>query len=289
MFRAFLVFALAVTAPACGQKTSDESAASDPCRAGEDSLTAGDAAEAIIQFETCLDTAALEPGEDAIIHTRLGGAYLYEERYQEALQAFNIAYAIAETQGVEFDNSYVRRNRGIARLATGDSGGALSDLEAAVINLPDDIMTHLNLGRTYSALGREAEAVVAFETVTRLEPEWPGGWINLSASFLELGMRAQAIDHARRAVELEPESGFTLNALCWSLIIDEQFATALPLCDQAVEAEPENGAIAHSRAAALEGVGRMDEARSLYARAYELAPDSETIETDYRRTRTEDE
>jgi tetratricopeptide (TPR) repeat protein len=289
MFRAFLVFALAATAPACAQKTSNEAAANDPCQAGEDSLTAGDAAEAIVQFEACLETAALEPGEDAIIHTRLGGAYLYEQRFEEALQAFNIAYAIAETQGVEFDNSYVRRNRGIARLATEDIDGALSDLEAAVADLPDDIMTHLNLGRAYSALGREAEAVVAFETVTRLEPEWPGGWINLSASFLELGMRAQAIDHARRAVELEPESGFTLNALCWSLIVDEQFATALPLCDQAVEAEPDNGAIVHSRAAALEGVGRMDEARELYARAYELAPESETVESDYWRTRAGDE
>lgn len=288
MIRAFLAILLLTTLTACGRDETVE-IAGDPCQTGEDSLTEGNSEAAIAAFETCLNTADLEPEQEAIIHTRLGGAYLYVQRYEEALQEFNLAYAIAETQGVEFDNPYVRRNRGIARRYVGQLDGALEDLEAAVLTLPDDITTQLNLGSVYAYLGRQAEAVAAFDTVTRIEPEWPGGWVNLSAALLEMGLNEEAIDHARRAVELNPESGFALNALCWALIVDGQHATALPLCDQAVEAEPENGAIIHSRAAALEGVGRMDEARALYARAYELYPDSETIENDYRRTHPGDQ
>lgn len=288
MIRAFLAIFLLTTASACAPRDTETSNA-DPCQSGEDSLTEGNSEAAIEAFEACLNSADLEPDEEAIIHTRLGGAYLYVERWEEALQEFNLAYAIAETQGVEFDNPYVRRNRGIARRQVGQLDGALSDLEAASLELPDDIMTQLNLGGIYAYLGRQAEAAAAFDTVTRIEPEWAGGWINLSSALLELGLNEQAIDHARRAVELEPESGFSLNMLCWSLIVDGQHATALPLCDQAVEAEPENGAIVHSRAAALEGVGRIDEARDLYARAHELYPDSETIENDYLRTRQGDD
>jgi len=287
MFRAFLVFSISAVLTACAPHRSGESAEVNPCQVGDNSLTEGNADEAILAFEACLESADLEPGEEAIIHTQLGGAYLYAERYADALQAFNLAYAIAETQGADFDNVYIRRNRGIARLATGDPEGGLSDLEFAVSGLSDDIMTQLNLGRAYGALGREAEAVVAFEAVTLLEPEWTGGWVNLSASFLELGMHEQAIDRARRAVELKPDSGFALNMLCWSLIVDEQFETALPLCEQAVAAEPEVGAIVHSLASALEGVGRLGEARNAFARAYELEPDSEPVAADYRRTHPE--
>lgn len=289
MLRAFLLLSSCATLIACAPAGPGESAELDPCQSGENALTEGNAEEAILAFEACLESTDLEPAEEAIIHTRLGGAYLFADRYEEALQAFNLAYAIAETQGAVFDNTFVRRNRGIARLATGDPDGALSDLEYAVAGLSGDIMTQLNLGRAYSALGREAEAVVAFEAATRLEPEWAGGWVNLSASFLELGMTDQAVDHARRAVELSPESGFTLNMLCWALIVDEQFETALPLCDQAVAAEPEVGAIVHSRAAALEGVGRMNEARDAFARAHELEPESEIITNDYLRTRADND
>ncbi|MEE2525607.1 tetratricopeptide repeat protein [Hyphobacterium sp. HN65] len=288
MIRAIIAICLMAAVTAC-TPNEPETVAGDPCQTGEDSLTEGNSEAAIEAFEACLNSAELDPEQEAIIHTRLGGAYLYVDRFEEALQEFNLAYAIADTQGVEFDNPYVRRNRGIARRYVGQLEGALEDLEAAALDLPDDITTQLNLGGVYSYLGREAEAVAAFDAVTRIEPEWPGGWVNLSGALLELGMNDQAIDHARRAVELNPESGFALNALCWALVVDQQFETALPLCDQAVEAEPDNGAIIHSRASALEGVGRMEEARELYARAYELFPDSETVENDYRRTHPGDE
>lgn len=287
---AALLLALALCAPACAQKDSDVAeagSAGDPCAAGEAALRADDTEGAITAFEECLESRTLEPETEAVVHSQLGAAYLYAERYEEALRAFDLAFAIAQTQGTELDSPYVRRNRGLARLRVGRTEDALDDLQQAYAELPDDMLTALFLGEAYMELERPAEAVAAFDTVTRLEPAWPSGWISRSAAFLELGMTDRAVADARRAVEADPESGFTLNALCWSLIQDGQPETALPTCRQAVEAEPESGAIIHSLASALEDTGQVEEARPLFARAYELSPDSDEIREDYERTHAE--
>lgn len=279
---------LFVALTACGQKAPNEGdIAGDPCHAGEAALAADDPESAVEGLEACLESRELGPEREAIVHSQLGGAYLYLDRYEEALREFDLAYAIAETQGTTLNSPYVRRNRGIARYRTDRLDGALSDLEQAARELPDDMLTFLNLGSIYQTLERPAEAVAAFDTVTRLEPSWTGGWISRSGALLDLGMNDEAIDDARRAVELDPESGFALNALCWSLIEDDQAAAALPLCEQAVAAEPEIGAIVHSLASALEDVGRTEEAYPLFAQAFELTPESEEIEADYRRTHPE--
>tara|TARA_R110002072_G_scaffold9554_6_gene46194 strand:+ start:135 stop:1010 length:876 start_codon:yes stop_codon:yes gene_type:complete len=287
MRSALFVTALSVfvALTACGQKApTGEQLAANPCDAGEAALAADDPDTAVSSLEACLESRELDPAEEAIIHSQLGGAYLYLDRYEEALREFDLAYAVAETQGASLTSPWVRRNRGIARFRTGQTQGALSDLEAASQDLPDDMLTHINLGSIYMETNRPAEAVAAFDTVTRLEPEWPGGWISRSGALLELGIHDAAIDDARRAVELDPESGFALNALCWSLIVDDRAESALPLCERAVEAEPEIGAIVHSLASALEDVGRTEEAYPLFAQAHELSPDSDEITGDYNRT-----
>lgn len=278
------LLALAICAPACAQKEADVAETGDPCEAGEAALRADDTETAITAFEACLESRSLNPEIEAVVHSQLGGAYLYAERFEDALREFDLAYAIAETQGTTLTSPYVRRNRGLARLRLGRLPGALEDLQIAAAELPDDMLTALFLGDAYMEMGRPAEAVAAFDTVTRLEPAWPSGWISRSAAFLDLGMNQRAVDDARRAVEADPDSGFTLNALCWALIQNNQAETALPTCRQAVEAEPESGAIIHSLASALEDTGQVDDALPLFAQAYELSPDSDEIREDYERT-----
>lgn len=279
------VLALAMCAPACAQKDADVADAGDPCAAGEAALRADDTETAIASFEACLESTTLDPEREAVVHSQLGATYLFDSRFEDALREFDLAYAIAETQGTTLNSPYVRRNRGMARVGVGRNEDGLADLRAAAEELPDDMLTALYLGRAYMELERWAEAVAAFDTVTRLEPNWPSGWINRSGAFLELGMHDRAIDDARRAVEAAPDSGFALNALCWALVEDGQAQTALPTCRQAVEAEPESGAIVHSLASALEDTGQIEEARPLFAQAHELAPDSDQIREDFERTR----
>lgn len=277
-FAALLPLALIAAPPALAQKDVS------PCQAGRLALDAGESAQAIEDLEACLSSEDLEPDREVSVYAGLGAAFLAEQRYEEALNAYNFAFAIAETQRAEVIEPTLWRNRGIARTELGQLDEALSDLRRAAAEMPNDVMTQLTLGIVYQDMDRAADAVVAYDHVVRLEPSWTGAWINRSSALLDAGMTGAAVDDARRAVELEPESGTTLNMLCWTLIQDGRAHTALPLCEQAVALEPESGAIVHSHASALEALGRMDEALPLYRRAWQLAPDDPEIAQDYQRT-----
>jgi tetratricopeptide (TPR) repeat protein len=277
---AVLAGAALMAAPAAARVEKDIS----PCVAGRIALENGESAEAIELLEACLDTEDLAPDREVGIYAGLGAAFLTEERYEDALAAYNFAFAIVETQRAELAEPTLWRNRGIARAELGQLEAALDDLQQAAAEMPEDVMTQLTLGIVYQDMDRPADAVVAYDHVVRLRPEWMGAWINRSSALLDAGMTAAAVEDARRAVELDPNAGTTLNMLCWTLIQDGRPATALPLCEQAVEAEPDSGAIVHSHAAALEALGRLDEALPLYRRAWQLAPDDPEIAADYERT-----
>ncbi|MHA6287591.1 tetratricopeptide repeat protein [Maricaulis sp. CAU 1757] len=257
---------------------------SGACLAGREAMDGGETGAAILAFETCLGSADLTAEEEVGVYAALGAAFLAEERFEEALSAYNFAFAIVETQQAEVVQPALYRNRGIARLETGQTELGLRDLERAAAEMPNDVVTFLSLGIAYQDLDRSSEAVVAFDRVVQLAPDWDGAWINRSSALLDAGMTGAAVADARRAVELDPTSGSSLNMLCWTLIKDNRPETALPLCEQAVAAEPEIGAIVHSQAAALEALGRVEEALALYERAFELSPDDPEIAADYERT-----
>ncbi|WP_323761877.1 tetratricopeptide repeat protein [Maricaulis sp.] len=269
-------------APALGQDMADGEPSA--CAAGRAALELGNSADAIDFFRTCLDRAELDMNAEIGIYAAMGAAHLSEQDFQAALEAYNFAFAIVETNGGRVVEPSLYRNRGIARSELGQLDGALDDLLRAAAAAPDDTLTQINLGVVYQGLGRDADAVVAFDTVVRLEPDWIGAWINRAGALLDVGLTGAAVEDARRAVELAPEDGTTLNMLCWTLIQDGRAETALPLCEMAVAAEPDIGAIVHSHATALEAVGRADEARRLFRRAWRLAPDDPEITQDYERT-----
>ncbi|MGK0266810.1 MAG: tetratricopeptide (TPR) repeat protein [Maricaulis sp.] len=256
----------------------------DACVDGQIALDAGDGTTAALLLDQCLNEAELEPEDEVRTYAALAAAFLSDQRYQEALSAYNMAFAIADTQHAEIANPTLWRNRGIARLELGQLDAALADLQHAAIEMPDDVLTFLNMGFVYQQMERPADAVVSYDAIVRLEPEWMGAWLNRSSALLDAGMTSAAVADARRAVELEPASGTSLNMLCWTLIQDGRAETALPLCEEAAAIEPETGAIIHSHATALEAVGRLDEALPLYRRAHQLDPEDPQITADFERT-----
>tara|TARA_R110002072_G_scaffold59041_1_gene150450 strand:- start:1211 stop:2071 length:861 start_codon:yes stop_codon:yes gene_type:complete len=257
----------------------------ETCRDGRAAMDAGDSALAAGLLEECLATSQLEPEAEVQTYAALGAAYLAEDAFEDALSAYNMAFAIADTQHAAIANPTLWRNRGIARAELGQLEAALSDLQHAAGEMPDDVLTYLNMGFVYQQMERHADAVVSYDRIVRLEPEWVGAWLNRSSALLDAGMPAAAVADARQAVELEPENGSSLNMLCWTLIQDGRADTALPLCEEAVAIEPDTGAIVHSHATALEAVGRLDEAQALYQRAHQLDPDDPQITADFERTR----
>lgn len=274
------VFALCLAWPGMAAAATSD----DACANGYTALDAGDGETAAGLLEQCLSESEQTPEAEVHTYAALASAYLADERYPEALSAFNMAFAIADTQHAEIADPTLWRNRGIARLRLGQLDGALSDLQHAAAEIPDDVLTFLNMGFAYQQMERPADAVVSYDTIVRLEPSWMGAWLNRSSALLDAGMTTAAVADARRAVELEPENGTSLNMLCWTLIQDGRAETALPLCEEAAAIEPDTGAIIHSHATALEAVGRLDEALPLYQRAHQLDPDDPQITADFERT-----
>lgn len=271
-----------IAAPACSQNVEERASV---CPAGYEALSDNAPEAAIAAFEACLQERQYDWPVEAELRLRLGSAHLAEGHGREALIAFNQIFALVEDRGGDTDNPPLRRNRAVAYLQLDRPRDAVADLRVAVSREPRDAFNHILLGSAYMDLDRHAEAAEAFDAAVRLEPESEGGWIGRSAAFVELGLTAQAVEDAQEAVAIAPDDADALNALCWALVKDERAAQGLDLCEAAAAADPESGAIVHSLAAALEQVGQTRRARELYARAFELSPDNETIAEDYARTR----
>lgn len=257
------------------------------CPEGYAAMIDGDAERAISELRACL-SARLHPWEaEAELRVRLGAAQLALGDAQSALLTYNqILALIADNEGNP-DVPIVRRNRGVALLQLDRPEEALSDLLIAERGMPRDDFVQILLGGVYMELGRGTEAIAAYDNAVRLAPDSPGGWIGRSAAFIELDLMDRAVADGREAVSIAPEDGSALNALCWALVRAERAAEGMDICHAAAQAEPEVGEIVHSLAAALEQTGETEEARRLFARAYELSPDNQTLADDYARTRAD--
>jgi Flp pilus assembly protein TadD len=71
------------------------------------------------------------------------------------------------------------RSLGLTLLGSGDSDGAVRELEAAVVASPKDVEARNALGLALASLGRLSEAKRAFAEVLELDPEYAGAWVNL--------------------------------------------------------------------------------------------------------------
>ena len=89
----------------------------DTCLDGRAAMDTGDAASAVTLLEDCLATRELEPEAEVQTYAALGAAYLAAEAYEDALSAYNMAFAIADTQHAAIASPTLWRNRGIARRA----------------------------------------------------------------------------------------------------------------------------------------------------------------------------
>lgn len=253
------------------------------CPDGYAALASDDPDAAIPAFEACLADQFYDWPVEAELRTRLGAAHLALGQGEAALIVYNQVFALVQTNRGDADHPLLRRNRAAAFLQLNRFDDALADLEIALRRRPEDGFTNLLAGSTYLELDRGAEAVAAFDAAVRAEPDYAAAWIGRSAAFIELDMSEAAIADAQEAVSLEPEDAGALNALCWALVQAGRAADGLEICEAAVAADPESGAITHSLAAALEQIGRIEEARTLYARAFDLAPDDKEVAADYNR------
>jgi tetratricopeptide (TPR) repeat protein len=84
-------------------------------------------------------------------------------------------------------------------LAHQQSGRALSELLAAVSDLPDTLPMHLEVGQLFASAGDSAQALNQFQQALRLSPNDPDGLVGAGQAAFRTGEYVMARDYLRRA------------------------------------------------------------------------------------------
>ncbi len=133
---------------------------------------------------------------------------------------------------------------------------ALREVQAALMNASDRAGAHMGWAILCEGQGRYDEAIQAYETAIRIEPNMTGARTNL-ASLLE-----------RLVGQLPPAQAAQFMGR-----VSELRAAELPLLGRDAALAPENAPVQYRYGLALYLAGRMDEAMTFLERAVELEPD----------------
>ena len=141
-------------------------------------------------------------------HYNLCGLYLFEDRNDEAIEQCSIAAS---------DPTYKARasaltNLGIAYFRKGDVNKAKQYYDKALDINPAYVYTHNELGKLYTSIGNEQDAITEFKLAISGYPEYAEAHFNLGIVYLKAGNKSQACYSFRKVVELSPNSSIGVNA-----------------------------------------------------------------------------
>ncbi len=146
---------------------------------------------------------------------------------------------------------------------------ALAGLRAVVTDSPGLFDAWQALGTSYARLGREREAIQAFDAIVRQDPTNAEAHIALARIHGLAGRRDRAEKHARRASQKEPGRGF--ETLAEIRLDQNRPAEAASYARQSLAADPERVMSRFVLATAERRAGRYDAAAAEYRRAIESA------------------
>src|SRR5580698_8926275 len=129
----------------------------------------------------------------------LGAAYMNQQLFEKALQAFKDAAAINPKLRL------AQLNQGIALLNLGKVDAARLPLQEAVRRNADDPHASYNLGLLFKNSGDAKAAVDAFRHVTEIDPNDADSWYFLGASYAENKQYPEAMDAFQQALKLNPQ------------------------------------------------------------------------------------
>ena len=218
-------------------RDSDYAWTADLRRAGNlAELGRSDEAEALLRALAKQDTSAPDPMID------LGDLMRTEARFEDAVDAYDEAFARIEHPGEEYWSLYYARGIALERAKMWDR--AEKDLLQALAYKPDQPLVLNYLGYSWLEFG------------TNLE---------------------EALDMIRRAVALRPNDGYIIDSLGWGFYQLGRFEEAVRELERAVEHRPEDPVINDHLGDAYWQVGRQREARFQWQRALNLEPDDDLI------------
>jgi tetratricopeptide (TPR) repeat protein len=179
-----------------------------------------------------LRQGALDERDRAALYCRLGEAYYYRGRHEDAVDCARAAFAVDP------------RRETIA-----------------------DFCAWL-----FSNCGCHQEAATAYEQLLDLRPGWAAGHRHASGSFAAIGDVDRAIQHAARASEIEPNSTEFALHTGWLLTGAGLHRDAIGYFSRAAEIEPENPDVLRHLSGSALALEDRETALDLALRAHALDP-----------------
>ncbi len=118
------------------------------------------------------------------------------ERYAEAAEAFDHAWALDRSDAVVLDN------KGRALLMARDATGALGAFDEAIRMFPNNHLFHMDRGRALASLGHYEHALSSLEEALALDGKDIPAWKYKGNVLLRMGDRQRAADAYARAIDL---------------------------------------------------------------------------------------
>ena len=181
--------------------------------------------------------------------------------------------ALEEAAGSRPDDPAAQYNLGMALASLNRHDEALTPLRLAVELVPRNPNFQNAYGWSLASVGRLEEAAGAFERAVERDPSYRTAWINLSHALADLGRLGQATAAMERVVELDEEDPWGQGMLARFYVEQRHFDDARVAAEKALAVEPDAAHHHETRARALLGLARMDEALAEYREATRLAPE----------------
>jgi len=166
---------------------------------------------------------------------------------------------------------------GLLRLQVQDYGGALAALDRTATAAPADYprlaVLHASRGEALMALGRQQDALVAFDQALARDTALAAAWNNRGMVLRNLGRLEEALASFERATQLAPASAQPFSNQGETLGQLKRYDEALVSFSRALAIDPGDAAALVNRAGTLTDLGRIDEAIADYSRALARSPD----------------
>jgi len=201
----------------------------------------------------------------ATTHSKLGLALLAHGKRGEAISEFRVAIRLMPA----FAGAH--GNLGMALCQAGELEKGIAEHRAAIRLMPESAMIYNNLGLALRAQEKLGEAVTAYRTAIRLMPDYVLAHSNLGKVLVEAGKLEEGIVECRTAIRLKPDF----------ITAHEHLITAFGLLGKLSELVTEYSAAdrlssptnLYALGSTLEVQGKLEQAIVRYREALSLKPD----------------
>ncbi len=160
---------------------------------------------------------------------------------------------------------------------------AISAFQRSLKLDPRNVKTEDNLGLSYAGLGRNDEAIVAYQQAMAWQSEAPlknpGPYINLASLLIGQNHFAEAVSHLLQAVEIAPRESRAHELLGKAYARQEQFPKAQTELEKAIELSPESSNLHCMLAPVYRKEGFAEKAKAEFDRCATLSGTHSTPET----------